>query len=267
MSIIYTIINPPFTCIIHLPIPYLSACLTSVALDDHRLLQERRPDPSLNDLEEAEDSVHTQDDVLCAFSDITEHFPVDLLRSLQLIRKLDDESTSCINELDNLALTLSTAHPEQYLKMAQLLKTATQNRAITLTETYKLYKTVERHLQTIDQTLQRLREAWLRNQHAETMTTATIESSLPKKKQRQDQFTKEPRYCFCNQVSYGRMIACDNRNVPFFFFSAILFSPNHLQCEKEWFHWDCVRITSAPKGKWTCSDECAFAIGHKQKKF
>ncbi|KAG4302541.1 hypothetical protein PCK1_001125 [Pneumocystis canis] len=180
----------------------------------------------------------------------TEHFPVDLLRSLQLIRKLDDESTISINELDKLALNISNAHPEQYLQMAQLLKTCTQNRSITLTETYKLYKTIERHLYTIEQTLQRLKEAWLRNQQAKMMTTTHIEPSLPKKKQRQDKSVKEPRYCFCNQVSYGRMIACDNRN-----------------CEKEWFHWDCVRITSIPKGKWTCSDECAFAIGHKQKKF
>jgi len=28
----------------------------------------------------------------------------------------------------------------------------------------------------------------------------------------------EPTYCFCNQVSYGAMVACDNPNVGVYFF-------------------------------------------------
>ncbi|XP_070554167.1 inhibitor of growth protein 1-like [Ptychodera flava] len=45
----------------------------------------------------------------------------------------------------------------------------------------------------------------------------------------------EPTYCLCNQVSYGEMIGCDNVN-----------------CELEWFHFNCVGLTSKPKGKWYC---------------
>lgn len=45
----------------------------------------------------------------------------------------------------------------------------------------------------------------------------------------------EPRYCTCNQVSYGEMVACDNEECPY-----------------EWFHYPCVGITSSPKGKWYC---------------
>ncbi|XP_055710786.1 inhibitor of growth protein 3-like isoform X1 [Phlebotomus papatasi] len=45
----------------------------------------------------------------------------------------------------------------------------------------------------------------------------------------------EPRYCICNQVSYGDMVACDNEDCPF-----------------EWFHYPCVGITQSPKGKWYC---------------
>jgi len=37
------------------------------------------------------------------------------------------------------------------------------------------------------------------------------------------------------QVSYGEMIGCDNE-----------------QCSIEWFHFDCVRLTHKPKGKWFC---------------
>jgi hypothetical protein len=41
----------------------------------------------------------------------------------------------------------------------------------------------------------------------------------------------EPRYCYCNGVSYGEMVACDADG-----------------CAKEWFHLDCVGLKVAPKG-------------------
>uniref|UniRef100_A0A0R3QK12 PHD domain-containing protein n=1 Tax=Brugia timori TaxID=42155 RepID=A0A0R3QK12_9BILA len=37
------------------------------------------------------------------------------------------------------------------------------------------------------------------------------------------------------QVSHGQMIMCDNK-----------------QCPIEWFHFQCVGLTEAPKGKWYC---------------
>jgi hypothetical protein len=54
----------------------------------------------------------------------------------------------------------------------------------------------------------------------------------------------EPRYCYCNQVSYGNMVACDNDS-----------------CPREWFHLPCVNLDRAPSGrkKWFCSDECKDA--------
>ncbi|XP_040575436.1 inhibitor of growth protein 3 isoform X2 [Lepeophtheirus salmonis] len=59
----------------------------------------------------------------------------------------------------------------------------------------------------------------------------------------------EPRYCICNQVSYGDMVACDNQDCPY-----------------EWFHYPCVTITAPPKGKWycpTCSANMARRKGRK----
>ncbi|KAF1834360.1 hypothetical protein BDW02DRAFT_498490 [Decorospora gaudefroyi] len=51
----------------------------------------------------------------------------------------------------------------------------------------------------------------------------------------------EPRYCYCHDISYGDMIACDNDD-----------------CPREWFHLACVHLEKAPTGrtKWFCSDEC-----------
>lgn len=56
-----------------------------------------------------------------------------------------------------------------------------------------------------------------------------------------DEDGDEPRYCYCNEVSYGNMIACDNDD-----------------CPREWFHLACVHLEKAPVGrtKWFCSDEC-----------
>ncbi|CAI6322094.1 unnamed protein product [Periconia digitata] len=55
---------------------------------------------------------------------------------------------------------------------------------------------------------------------------------------------EEPLYCYCNQVSFGNMIACDNDS-----------------CPREWFHLPCVKLDRAPSGraKWFCSPECREA--------
>lgn len=133
--------------------------------------------------------------------------------------------------------------------MARLLKTSTQNRSVALTETYRLHETVKRHLDAINQILQKLQETLKKNEQIKEIEVTRKEKIPITKKKQYRNVSKEPKYCFCNQVSYGRMIACDNR-----------------KCKREWFHWSCVRINSVPKGKWTCSNECASAINRKRKK-
>ncbi|XP_048587877.1 inhibitor of growth protein 3 [Nematostella vectensis] len=58
----------------------------------------------------------------------------------------------------------------------------------------------------------------------------------------------EPRYCLCNQVSYGEMVGCDNNDCPI-----------------EWFHYGCVGLTDAPKGKWYCP-QCSTQIKQKRSR-
>ena len=41
----------------------------------------------------------------------------------------------------------------------------------------------------------------------------------------------EPRYCYCNGVSFGEMVGCDGDS-----------------CVREWFHLGCVGLKVAPKG-------------------
>ena len=53
----------------------------------------------------------------------------------------------------------------------------------------------------------------------------------------EEQLAKEPKYCYCNRISFGEMIGCDNDN-----------------CKIEWFHTECVGLTAPPKGTWYCPD-------------
>ncbi|KAL2074780.1 hypothetical protein VTL71DRAFT_8559 [Oculimacula yallundae] len=59
----------------------------------------------------------------------------------------------------------------------------------------------------------------------------------------------EPRYCLCNRVSFGTMIGCENND-----------------CEKEWFHLECVGLTDVPPRttKWYCP-ECRVTLGIGEK--
>ncbi|KAK4464827.1 chromatin modification-related protein YNG2, partial [Cladorrhinum samala] len=47
----------------------------------------------------------------------------------------------------------------------------------------------------------------------------------------------DKKYCSCQNVSFGNMVACDNDDCPY-----------------EWFHWGCVGLKSEPNGTWYCPD-------------
>ncbi len=50
-----------------------------------------------------------------------------------------------------------------------------------------------------------------------------------------DEGGDDKKYCVCQSVSYGDMVACDNESCPY-----------------EWFHWNCVGLKSEPVGTWIC---------------
>jgi hypothetical protein len=67
---------------------------------------------------------------------------------------------------------------------------------------------------------------------------------------------EEPRYCYCDGVSYGSMVACDNED-----------------CAKQWFHLKCAGLKVEPKKEetWFCDTckEMGFGVedgGSKRKK-
>ena len=68
----------------------------------------------------------------------------------------------------------------------------------------------------------------------------------------------EPRYCICGDVSWGTMIACDNEDVSSTRRDCreIVVQLTLFQCEKEWFHLECVKLEEMPprRTKWYCPD-------------
>ncbi|RDB21519.1 PHD finger protein ING1 [Hypsizygus marmoreus] len=48
---------------------------------------------------------------------------------------------------------------------------------------------------------------------------------------------EEETYCYCNQGSFGEMIACDDK-----------------KCVRGWYHLKCVDLDMAPEGRWYCPD-------------
>jgi len=58
----------------------------------------------------------------------------------------------------------------------------------------------------------------------------------------------DERYCYCQGVSYGEMVACDKPD-----------------CPRQWFHLECIGLKSVPKSaKWYC-DECRETLAKKGK--
>ncbi|KAI1334739.1 inhibitor of growth proteins N-terminal histone-binding-domain-containing protein [Xylariaceae sp. FL0016] len=63
----------------------------------------------------------------------------------------------------------------------------------------------------------------------------------------EDEDEEGKKYCLCQHVSYGDMVACDNDDCPY-----------------EWFHWNCVGLKSEPVGRWFCPS-CSETMKKKGK--
>ncbi|KAI9785066.1 MAG: hypothetical protein M1816_000536 [Peltula sp. TS41687] len=81
----------------------------------------------------------------------------------------------------------------------------------------------------------------------------------------------EPRYCVCGDVSFGTMIQCENSDVRVKGPSSsgmrvMLMAETTSQCEREWFHLECVGLSEPPgrTTKWYCPD-CRKKLGVGEK--
>ncbi len=67
--------------------------------------------------------------------------------------------------------------------------------------------------------------------------TGAISGQAPKVEATVANEEENELYCFCQRVSFGEMVGCDNDD-----------------CKYEWFHYECVGLKEPPKGKWYCPD-------------
>ena len=77
----------------------------------------------------------------------------------------------------------------------------------------------------------------------ETMTNVEPINTSP-----ESSLSVEKLWCVCRKPSSGDMIGCEN-----------------LECETEWFHFECLNIRKAPKGAWFCPNCRQGNISSKRK--
>lgn len=179
-------------------------------------------------------------DVRYSFLNTLDHYPCELIRGLWTLQSLDLQRSEA--EVPHEKDRWLAMHMES---QANFLEKLTEQRI----------KALESHKNQLIE-LQGVRkrcELSKKRQTRQKTDKLTIKLNLNPNKKPKSSLPQSPRlqnvkaveeepqetYCFCNNVSYGAMIACDNDN-----------------CPMEWFHYGCVGITKPPNGKWYCSSQC-----------
>lgn len=70
---------------------------------------------------------------------------------------------------------------------------------------------------------------------SERKSRATAGGTGEDEEEEMEEENDDQLYCYCQKVSYGDMVGCDNDD-----------------CGFQWFHWSCVGLKSEPKGEWLC---------------
>lgn len=179
-------------------------------------------------------------DVRYNFLNTLDHYPCELIRTLWTLQSLDfQRSDSNVPEERRQWLDM------QMQTQAELLELLTEERIKAL----KSHRDDLVELQSIRKRCEGVRKRQRNQALKDSANKLTIRLNLKRKADtalsarvqnvRATEEEPEERYCFCNNVSYGAMIACDNEN-----------------CPLEWFHYGCVGINKPPNGKWYCSEQC-----------
>lgn len=194
-----------------------------------------------------------------SFLSTVDHLPCELIRSLWLLQSLNRQN---VDPSDYQMKTLIKNNKYAQIRyMRGLIDEQLQflnNRKEFLSELKDIKKITDKNL---------LKQISLHNSSIDNIDDIqqnkklTIKISLKKNKSKNIQtaidkkaeYAKNDntRYCFCNDVSYGDMIACDND-----------------LCKREWFHYGCIPNFN-PKAfknmKWFCSDTCRRQYLNNQK--
>lgn len=224
------------------------------------------------------------------FLESIEHLPKELQRTFSLMKDLDTRTQDTIGEVEscvkdykrNVAQIEHHTRKEKLTRIDELYQKAKEYTDDKVQLAMQMYEMVDKHIRKLDADLGRFENDLNLKDHAHMRRTSISidegqSSSLSNRKRNSESGSNvrrnnkkyasssdetgqsgltsptalcapgptdvldmpvdpnEPTYCLCHQVSFGEMIGCDN-----------------LECPIEWFHFQCVGLTSKPKGKWYC---------------
>ena len=234
------------------------------------------------------------------FLETIEHLPKELQRNFLLMKDLDQRIQDAMTDVDGWVRDYkkhvsSLSHEERKTKLSkvdELYQKAKEYSDDKVQLAMQMYEMVDKHIRRLDTDLGRfeqelqLKESTQRRPslaNGEGQMASIVnrnkkrssESGNNSRKRRCESMSEEggppslssptnggatsdvldmpvdpnePTYCLCHQVSFGEMIGCDNPDCPI-----------------EWFHFQCVGLTSKPKGKWYCPRCSQERDRHKKK--
>ena len=206
-------------------------------------------------------------DYLGEYTESIELLPAEISKNMRLIGELDEklqESYAAIDERASKLLrrtkraktTQSQREAWEETRKEQQESIDISDEKVALAE--QLYELVDGHIRRLDDTLRKF-EAELRQTDPARLEVLQLAAVQPKPfaaaglcmagrrggaaavETRALHYVdmpvdvNEPTYCYCNKVSFGEMVACDNTS-----------------CPHEWFHYGCVGLSAAPDGGWLC---------------
>jgi hypothetical protein len=160
----------------------------------------------------------------------------ELKRSLGLIGQLDTKANELVKNLGPLLESIQTDgyDSESARAVSEALESISYLRSNSAAEAHYIEDTVKYIQEQIELEIAKLRDPAFK--YAIAIDKPKKGASKKKVVLTFNAPSDEPRYCLCDDISYGEMIACDNP-----------------KCKIEWYHLPCVGLTHAPKsGKWYC---------------
>lgn len=176
------------------------------------------------------------------FLDTLDCLPAELERNFTLIQKLDQRSSGLMKKINDCVKRYENCRTdEERLKIRR--------------DTHKLFDTLvsfaddkldisDQLYDAIDKTIKKLLKLVVLPDANGTKIPGGEKVGL-----NMPEVPNEPVFCYCRSISFGEMVACDDKSCPI-----------------EWFHLGCVNLEVAPKENepWYCRD-CSLKLDPRKK--